>query len=472
MHRQKAFNTFRQTYPRFDFEGFSYDVQPDGLHIVFSFSAVDSTSRHAIAFHPSAYIPTRDFLHFDQPRPTLDALVFHIGMVELVSYWKCFCPPKVHIRCGSLDASQISFWKKLYWHGLGEFFYTNGITTSYDDFMSITSQGTRHALAQESSSTSPRPACLLPVGGGKDSVVSLGLLQQAGRPFVPLILNPRGATTACASVAGCGTEQTLVIQRTLDPTMLRLNTQGCLNGHTPFSALLAGYTLLAAQLSGFHDIVLSNENSANESTVLGTMVNHQYSKSLEFEMDFRNYVCHTFEGRYNYFSLLRPLNELQIALLFASSTAYHDVFRSCNVGSKQDVWCGHCAKCLFTYIILSPFISPQRLEQIFGRDLFSDSEMISLLHELLGMAESKPFECVGTVEEVAAAISLACHRWYSAVDRPPILQHLHHLPSVDTALQILDSVSDNHCVPQDLLDALEKRRRSLNVEFIRSLSLS
>ena len=212
-------------------------------------------------------------------------------------------------------------------------------------------------------------------------------------------------------------DEVLVIRRKIDSTLLDLNAQGYLNGHTPFSAMLAFYTRLASALSVIPNVALSNENSANESTVPGTSVNHQYSKSLEFEDDFRTYVNEELrikneESSFNYFSFLRPLSELQIAMLFSRFTAYHDVFRSCNVGSKQDIWCGHCAKCLFAYIILSPFIDPVRLNHIFGKPMLDDLTLELEFRQLIGEAETKPFECVGTVSEVRQALAMAIERWY------------------------------------------------------------
>ena len=283
--------------------------------------------------------------------------------------------------------------------------------------------------------------------------MTLELLRSAGAAVRPLILNPRGATTNCAAAAGFGVDDTLVIRRTLDPLMLKLNSQGALNGHTPFSALLAFYSLLASQLSGIPSIALSNENSANESTVAGTTVNHQYSKSVEFERDFRQYVA-AWLGDYNYFSMLRPLCELQIALLFARTERYFDIFRSCNVGSKQDIWCGHCAKCLFAYIILSPFIAPDRLAAIFGRNLLDDGSMLPLLQELAGCTEAKPFECVGTVEEVRAALALTRHRWYAATPLPALLTTDIPLPSPAAAATLLTTFASDHFLDDKLLHRL------------------
>ena len=113
-------------------------------------------------------------------------------------------------------------------------------------------------------------------------------------------------------------------------------------------------------------------------------------------------MAENLNNKVQYFSFLRPLSELQIASLFAQCEAYHPVFRSCNVGSKTDSWCGHCPKCLFTWMILSPFLSKEQLTAIFGKDLMADESLRPILEELNGTAAVKPFECVGTVEEVQA----------------------------------------------------------------------
>lgn len=429
MNNQRKYNTFRQTFPEFVYEKYEYDVQPDGLHIIFCFYANGVGGKNRISFAPSAFIPARPFLNFDQPKPLLDRLVFNIGMIELVSYWKAFCPPLVKVECGSLDENQVAFWKKLYFNGLGEFFYTNGIQASIDDFLDLKSTAVSSKSSIDNSQSQILNSrfssldYLVPIGGGKDSVVSLELLRSR-HTVVPLVMNPRGATIDCCKAAGFSMDEVLVIRRTIAPTLLDMNAKGALNGHTPFSAMLAFYSLLAAQLSAIPNIALSNENSANESTVVGQNINHQYSKSFEFETDFRDYVAGAIGPQYNYHSFLRPLCELQIAMLFAQNETYFDVFKSCNVGSKQDIWCGHCAKCLFAYIILSPFVAPDRLIRIFGKNMLDDAELKPIFDQLVGMAETKPFECVGTIAEVRTALSMASSRWYgSAAERPVLLRY-------------------------------------------------
>ena len=402
------------------YESYSYSVDAEGLKLEFAFRLNDK-----IVFRPTAAIPRRPFLDFNQPKELMDILVFNIGMIELVSYWKCVCPPVVRVLPHSLDDEQIRFWKKLYFNGLGEFFYTNGINASQDDFMTIVSNpqsavSWQATQALKPSSTQAITNYLVPIGGGKDSVVTLEALRPRG--VRPLIMNPRGATTLCAERGGFSPEETLVINRRIDPLLLDLNAKGCLNGHTPFSAMLAFYTLLSATLSGVRNVALSNENSANESTVAGSSVNHQYSKSLEFENDFRRYVSRYVTPDVNYFSYLRPLSELQIAKLFSQEKKYFDVFKSCNAGSKQDIWCGRCAKCLFAYIILSPFIEPETLNSIFGKSMLDDCELRGFFEELTGHTESKPFECVGTISEVNTALMMAKQRWYTDGNAPKLLK--------------------------------------------------
>ena len=402
---QQKFDDFRRKFKNFTFYQQEVSLEEGVLEMTFHFSLDDQ-----YYFHPTMSIPSRPFYHWESiPMEQLESLAFHIGMVELVSYWKLACPQTIVVKPFDLKLCQKKWWIHLYYQGLGEFRYLNGIDCLEHDFLRIESgtnrdfQPLRHCERSGAERGMPTCGVLVPIGGGKDSVVTLECLREE-MPVIPLILNPRGATVSCIEAAGYTKDDVAVINRTLDPTMLKLNNEGFLNGHTPFSALLAFITLLVSAGTGSKYIALSNESSANDSTVPGTDINHQYSKSIEFERDFRDYVKQHLSEEIQYFSFLRPLNELQIASLFSRCEAYHKVFRSCNAGSKTDSWCGKCPKCLFVWIILSPFLSRQRLTEIFGKDLWADPELKPIFEELNGTSAVKPFECVGTVEEVRACV--------------------------------------------------------------------
>lgn len=412
--RQEFYNKCRQEYQEFIYQGYEYNNSYSELTITYNF-AVPGLSE----FHPTWTIQKihNPIVPIDEAK--LDELIFSLGMVELVSYWKIACPPKVYVNDRILNVNQIAWWKKQYFHGLGEFYYTNNIEENFEDFMDIScnSEARKSPVGIKSflKDEEQIPSVLIPVGGGKDSAVSIELLKDKADRYC-YIINPRGATTNTVNVAGLE-NRTIVASRTLDQNMLNLNKQGFLNGHTPYSAIVAFSSVIAAYINGIEYVALSNESSANETTVVGSFVNHQYSKSFEFEADFRSYERAHIASGVEYFSLLRPLAEMQIAKLFSKYKAYHPIFRSCNAGSKEDKWCCHCPKCLFVYIILSPYLSIKELDSIFGARLFEDESLLNDFHKLIGDIAEKPFECVGSRDEVNAALSETI-RQYMNWDQP------------------------------------------------------
>jgi UDP-N-acetyl-alpha-D-muramoyl-L-alanyl-L-glutamate epimerase len=398
---QDKFINLRKNYPYFAYE--DYDIAADQNNIILSFH-FNLAGKYS--FHPQTIIPVkpffRDFSAEDLTKdPFFRNLVFHLGMIEAISYWKAVCPPELIIKPHSLGPEQVSWWKNLYFKGLGEFFYLNGIQAGSDDFLSITSTGTP---LHQASLFDGHEEYLVPVGGGKDSTVSLEKLKDHAH-CIPFIINPRNASLDTTLVAGYKEEEILIFRRSIDQQLLKLNEQGFLNGHTPFSAMLAFASLIGARLSGVKNIALSNESSANEATIQGTDINHQYSKTIDFERDFRYYVKTWLSPDLNYFSFLRPLSELQIAFLFSRMPRYFNVFKSCNAGSNQDIWCCNCPKCLFTYIILSPFVDESELTRIFGEDLLNKASLERPFLEMTGLLPEKPFECIGTVHEINSCLA-------------------------------------------------------------------
>jgi hypothetical protein len=453
---QSKFNALRKEFSVFTYESQTVKRENGTLSLAFDFNLDDRYH-----FRPTLEIPARPFFDWNGiPEEQLQALAFQIGMTELVSYWKIACPKGVVVKPFALTESQKAFWKKLYYNGLGEFLYLNSIMVSEAGLMEIESppiDSIQHTTLRRNDMGGSRfeEKTLVPIGGGKDSVVTLECLRNE-MPVIPLIVNPRGATLNCVKTAGYKENEFIVINRTLDPTMLQLNAEGYLNGHTPFSALLAFISVLVAFGSRSKYIALSNENSANESTVPGTNINHQYSKSIEFESDFRNYVAENLSPEVQYFSFLRPLSELQIAKLFSQCEAYHPVFRSCNAGSKTDSWCGKCPKCLFTWIILSPFLSREKLTAIFGKDLMVDESLRPILEELNGTAAVKPFECVGTVEEVRACLN-ATAEVPEPVEGPNNIAKAPEPVEGPTVDEILHRFNTNHFLPPQFEQILKAK---------------
>lgn len=396
-----SYTELRKEHPEFIYRGYEIEESADKVWIAYDFEIPGLAS-----FHPTWEFPKKrgEQRRFKE-NGTFQKLIFSLGMVELISYWKTVCPPVVKVEAGNLTEEQCDWWKDLYFNGLGEFYYTNGIQENQKDFMEIRSLG-REVQEADQPLGEEAEGFLIPVGGGKDSAVTLSLLEGEKAKNCCYIINPRGATLKTVERAGYDEDQLVTVKRTLDRNMLELNRQGYLNGHTPYSAIVAFSSTIAAYMRGLRYIALSNESSANESTVEGSTVNHQYSKSFRFEKAFHDYEAMYIGSGTYYFSMLRPLSEFQIARYFARCRQFHDIFRSCNAGSKEDKWCGHCPKCLFVCLILSPFLTREEIIAIFGRDMLDDPDMLEDFRKLTGMEKEKPFECVGSRDEVNAAISL------------------------------------------------------------------
>ena len=414
---------FRKEYPRFFYRGYSTEETLNELKITYTFE-IEGLSE----FTPTWTFPKNGNTQVKwNEDPLMKKMIFSLGMVELVSYWKITCSPQVVIEAGALNKDQILWWKDLYFNGLGEFFYVNKITEADPEgFMEmVCALGEEvkesHDYAKKQDTTGSEKGVLVPVGGGKDSAVTLELLKSADVPVFAYIINPRGATIHTTESADLDADHVISVHRTLDKRMLQLNKEGFLNGHTPFSALVAFSTVIAARMAGLSYIALSNESSANESTVQGSTVNHQYSKSFKFETDFHRYQTDYLPGSAYYFSMLRPLSEFQIAKYFAKQKQYHAIFRSCNAGSKTDSWCGHCPKCLFVYFILSPFLSREEVKEIFGTDMLEDETMQSTMEQLVGIQEEKPFECVGSRDEINTALVMTIDRLEKDGEKLPYL---------------------------------------------------
>lgn len=382
-------------------------------------------------------------------RDLLEYAVFSLGMAELVSYWKCACPPVVRIKCGALDQQRIQWWKKLYFNGLGEFFYRNEIKTDVESFMTVIADNGDVPVFNEQYQGD---GFLIPVGGGKDSVVTLELLRDYHSKNLCYIINPRGATVGCANAAGYNEGQILGVGRTIDKQLLELNKMGYLNGHTPLSAVIAFSGWIFAYCTGRRYVALSNESSANEANIEGTKINHQYSKSTEFESDFRQYTSNCFGAYPEYFSLLRPWSEWQIAKKFVQYPQYFPVFQSCNVGSKTNVWCANCAKCLYVYIMLAAFLDDEQLISIFGKNMLDDEQYVDLFNGLVYQNYDKPFECVGTKAEINLALHTA--KKLRKNDSMPLLL-ARYQPENGSEPQNLDLFFDeNNYVPDFLIPLL------------------
>lgn len=394
-----GFESLRNTYKNFIYHSYNIWEEENSIILEFHFEIENLKE-----FKPRIEILKKEFNFKNLNSNIVKNIVFNLGMVEAISYFKATCSPQFLIKCGKLSEEQKLWYRKLYYLGLGEFRYINNINISEEEFISFKSEGEDLILEEIKEELD---GIIIPIGGGKDSNVTLDILKEYKNKSLAFCIGSKAVSLECAKIAGFENNKIIEVKRIIDKNLIDLNKEGFLNGHTPFSAIVAFLTYLISYMLGKKYVALSNENSANETNVDGENINHQYSKTIEFENDFREYAEKYLKANVEYFSMLRPLSEIQIAMLFSKLDKYHKVFKSCNVGSKVEPWkwCCNCPKCLFVYTILSPFLYKEKLVNIFGEDLFEKEELLNTFIELCGYGEIKPFECVGTFAEVKFSIT-------------------------------------------------------------------
>lgn len=378
-----------------------------------------------------------------------------------VSYYKAGAPPVIDLGSTEVREPERQFLAAFYIEGLGEFALCNGIELNPQIVGGV------DAAAQVRFSPGvKRP--LVPFGGGLDSIVTVEAVRALqANPSLFVVSSGRQSFAAIDEAAAVSGLPMVTARRELDPDILRPAPGERLNGHVPITGIISSIAVLAAVLGGHDAVIMSNEWSASvgNTEVNGRQINHQYSKSVEFENSFREVLRGAFDAPPDYFSLLRSWSTLSIAERFATLTAYHPVFRSCNrafhvdPGARMPKWCGICDKCCFVDLVLAAVMSSNDLSLIFdGREPLQNPDLVEQFVTLLGLSErGKPFECVGDVQECRAALLMA-------VDRPDrrnahVVQRLHRLlrdsaatASVEGLLQPLgpNNVPDTYAAAADL----------------------
>lgn len=397
-----------------------YDFDPTTLKASFFYSfdkCVDFVE--TIDFSSQELTP---ITHIDSE--TIATLLFHLSLALGISYYKLFPTKSMIVEHGQLTEDQQQFWKTFYTQWLGEFFYTNTISPHWRiNFVN----GNIPTPQKQFSPTSETP--MIALGWGKDSLVSVELIKQLSIPFYTSTF---GKDYHLHKVVNAAIHTPrLVIQRTIDPKLFDMNAQWYYNGHVPISGIIAFVLITASYLYNYKYIIMSNEKSANEgNTVLDDLdINHQWSKSYQFESDISQYIKTYISPDLHYFSLLRGMYELKIAKLFSKHRHYFELFSSCNNNFKliesnkttSHRRCGICPKCAFVYTTLRPFISKEDTQTIFGQELYENSTLLPLYKNLLGIDGIKPFECVGTNEEVVYAMYLYYTQIHHNTPLPPIM---------------------------------------------------
>ncbi len=356
-----------------------------------------------------------------------EALVRLLWLAAAPSYYKAATPSHV-VVVGGLSDPERRLLQALLGPGLGELYFVNGL----DPAGPVVEAAARAEPPLADLGLGHRS--LVPVGGGKDSCVTIDALQAAGED--PLLASVRRFPVIDAVLARAGGDA-VHVGRTLDPQLIELNRRGARNGHVPVTAVVSLVLCLVAVRAGCDSVVMSNERSASEATRdwRGAAVNHQWSKSLAAEELLAGVLASAVGPQLSWFSLLRPFSELAICRLFAErGRRFFGDFSSCNAafrldgGRRVDGWDRDCPKCRFVALALAPWLDRDEVVAIQGGDVLDDPGQVEGLAGLVEAGQPKPFECVGEVAESRVAVRLASERadWADARALAAVAERLRH----------------------------------------------
>lgn len=436
----------RDQVKTFHFTDRFYDDASKTAHLRYAFNGGAMTFEETLVFENAPDLTDA------KRREALDLCLRLLHFAAGVSYYKLYIPDEIRLDNDEMTQAEAEFFDLFYMSGLGEFSFRNNVAP--------------HIAFPHSDAARARKAdvrlkkgIVVPVGGGKDSIVSIESLKSVG--FSPVLFSVGLPRPIRETVELSGLPSVLV-RRKISPDLIAANENaaGALNGHVPVTGVIAFILMCAAVLYDFTDAALSNERSANVGNTEkdGRVVNHQWSKSIEFERAFRT-LTQTVLPDFRYFSLLRPLSELAIASLFSKIGKYDAVFTSCNKAFKLDErkrldrWCADCDKCRFVFLALAPFMERDRLIGVFGCDMLDDASQIAGYRQLLGLEAFKPFECVGEIDESALALMVLSDRdeWKNdavvAALSPAVTAKYGN--KKDFLIEKVFSLSDNHLIPEE-----------------------
>lgn len=377
-----------------------------------------------IFFAPKPGTNTSSFNLLDDPGLTqlLDQAMFLAFILIGTSYYKAH--PTKNIRLDRpLDDFQARFFSTVFQEGLSQYAFENRLTRD------------KLATFKPTPGFQNKPAIeyrgqgvLALQSGGKDSLLVAELLNEHNINFVPWYISSSSDRSHPNVIDhlddGFNHQKASVVYRQIDH--LHLQQTGGLNGHVPVTFIVESLALIQAILNNQNVILTSIGREGEEPhAMIGDLpVNHQWSKTWQAEQLMTEYIKRYLSPDLHLGSPIRHLSELRIADLFVQKCwqKYGYSFSSCNEANyKQNSqngtlkWCGHCAKCANSYLLFCPFIPPQFLQSLFGdKDLFLDQNLTQIFKGLLGVGgEMKPFECVGSVEELRSA-------YHHRMTTPPI----------------------------------------------------
>ncbi|MBR3220556.1 hypothetical protein IKF76_01685 [Candidatus Saccharibacteria bacterium] len=397
-----------------NFKFLSYYFNPRLFSASFTYQGIDGiifTEKIQFAKPDDLYINWEESSELVQ---LIDRATFLAFILIGTSYYKTHPTPQVSLDL-PIDEWQAEFFNRVYQEGLSQYAFENGLT--------------RDQLAH----FQPRPDYVAPPAiseyygkgiislqsGGKDSILVAELLKEREQDFLAWYVSSTDQKTYPSVIDQVLPPEQYPIIAVREIDLDHLQQSNGLNGHVPVTYILQSIALIQAILLNKRSVLTSIGHEGNEphSWIGDLPVNHQWSKTWDAEQLFAEYVRRYISPNLKIGSPIRNLSETAIAEQFIRKCweKYGYSFSSCNEANYKQksnntklAWCGHCAKCANSYLLFSPFLAAAPLQSLFnGIDLYAsykDNKLMDNFKGLLGVdGVTKPFECVGSIDELRTA---------------------------------------------------------------------
>jgi hypothetical protein len=290
------------------FEFTSYKFEPENKRAVFNYRQ-EFDGADPISFTETLILPEIPVLN-NLPNGLVDKILQNVHIIIGISYYKFYCAKDIKIPY-ILSKKEADFWNIVYKKGLGEFFYRNNLDPKISPKFTYDKNAQPKIFNIEKNNK-----CLVAVSGGKDPIVAAELLKDGGFDITAIFTEAQRESDIVNKTMDLLGVKSLKFRRILDPKILDTHKY---DGHVPVSAMFAFLGVLYAVLYKHSYCVMANEYSSNfgNTKYKGDDINHQWSKSSEFEILFSDYVKEFITPDVKYFSLLRPFYEIRIAEMFS-----------------------------------------------------------------------------------------------------------------------------------------------------------
>ena len=156
-------------YNSFIFDSFTFDQEAEGMELRYSLD-------DSMPFIESLTLPGGMEFH-KTPLKLVNRAMFALHMIGGTSYYKTCCPKAIEVRSGKLTEEHANFWDYIYLNGLMEFFYKNDLNPT--GLVCFPRSENVENIEKYERPFLPKKV-LVPIGGGKDSIVTAEILKKAG----------------------------------------------------------------------------------------------------------------------------------------------------------------------------------------------------------------------------------------------------------------------------------------------------